>query len=133
MCIRDRSYTVENTVYTYGTETRTGFAAADLKLSGTDYTPAATTLTAPTVTLKADAASGQPVIRWSKVGGATKYEVYRSATGKANSFSIIRRTSALTYTDVNAAAGNTYYYVDVYKRQDLCGAELCRSLRQEAD
>lgn len=105
------SYTVENTVYTYGTETRTGFAAADLKLSGTDYTPAATTLTAPTMTLKADAASGQPVIRWSKVGGATKYEVYRSATGKANSFSIIRRTSALTYTDVNAAAGNTYYYV----------------------
>ena len=105
------SYTVENTVYTYGTETRTGFAAADLKLSGTDYTPAATTLTAPTVTLKADAASGQPVISWSKIGGATKYEVYRSATGKANSFSIIRRTSALTYTDVNAAAGNTYYYV----------------------
>ena len=105
------SYTVENTVYTYGTETRTGFAAADLKLSGTDYTPAATTLTAPTVTLKADAASGQPVISWSKVGGATQYEVYRSATGKANSFSIIRRTSALTYTDVNAAAGNTYYYV----------------------
>ena len=105
------SYTVENTVYTYGTETRTGFAAADLKLSGTDYTPAATTLTAPTVTLKADAASGQPVIGWSKVGGATQYEVYRSATGKANSFSIIRRTSALTYTDVNAAAGNTYYYV----------------------
>ena len=105
------SYTVENTVYTYGTETRTGFAAADLKLSGTDYTPAATTLTAPTVTLKADAASGQPVISWSKVGGATQYEVYRSATGKENSFSIIRRTSALTYTDVNAAAGNTYYYV----------------------
>ena len=105
------SYTVENTVYTYGTETRTGFAAADLKLSGTDYTPAATTLTAPTVTLKADAASGQPVISWSKVGGATQYEVYRSATGKANSFSIIRRTSALTYTDTTAAAGNTYYYV----------------------
>ena len=105
------SYTVENTVYTYGTETRTGFAAADLKLSGTNYTPAATTLTAPTVTLKADAASGQPFISWSKVGGATQYEVYRSATGKANSFSIIRRTSALTYTDVNAAAGNTYYYV----------------------
>ena len=105
------SYTVENTVYTYGTETRTGFAAADLKLSGTDYTPAATTLTAPTVTLKADAASGQPVISWTKVNGAAQYEVYRSATGKANSFSIIRRTSALTYTDVNAAAGNTYYYV----------------------
>ena len=105
------SYTVENTVYTYDDVTRTGFAAADLKLSGTDYTPAATTLTAPTMTLKADAASGQPVISWSKVGGAAQYEVYRSATGKANSFSIIRRTAALSYTDTSAAAGNTYYYV----------------------
>ena len=105
------SYTVENTVYTYDDVTRTGFAAADLKLSGTDYTPAATTLTAPTVTLKADASTGQPVISWSKVGGAAQYEVYRSATGKANSFSIIRRTAALSYTDTSAAAGNTYYYV----------------------
>ena len=105
------SYTVENTVYTYDDVTRTGFAAADLKLSGTDYTPAATTLTAPTVTLKADASTGQPVISWSKVSGAAQYEVYRSATGKANSFSIIRRTAALSYTDTSAAAGNTYYYV----------------------
>ena len=105
------SYTVENTVYTYDDVTRTGFAAADLKLSGTDYTPAATTLTAPTVTLKADASTGQPVISWSKVSGAAQYEVYRSATGKANSFSIIRRTAALSYTDTSAAAGTTYYYV----------------------
>ena len=104
-------YTVENTVYTYDDVTRTGFAAADLKLSGTDYTPAATTLTAPTVTLKADASTGQPAISWSKVSGAAQYEVYRSATGKANSFSIIRRTAALSYTDTSAAAGNTYYYV----------------------
>ena len=105
------SYTVENTVYTYDDVTRTGFAAADLKLSGTDYTPAVTTLTAPTVTLKADASTGQPAISWSKVSGAAQYEVYRSATGKANSFSIIRRTAALSYTDTSAAAGNTYYYV----------------------
>ena len=105
------SYTVENTVYTYDDVTRTGFAAADLKLSGTDYTPAATALTAPTVTLKADASTGQPAISWSKVSGAAQYEVYRSATGKANSFSIIRRTAALSYTDTSAAAGNTYYYV----------------------
>ncbi len=105
------SYTVENTVYTYDDVTRTGFAAADLKLSGTDYTPAATTLTAPTVTLKADASTGQPVISWSKVSGAAQYEAYRSATGKANSFSIIRRTAALSFTDTSAAAGDTYYYV----------------------
>ena len=71
---------------------------------------AITSLNAPTMTLTS-AASGQPVVSWTKVNGAAQYEVYRSATGKANSFSIIRRTSALTYTDVNAAAGNTYYYV----------------------
>ena len=71
---------------------------------------AVASLNAPTMTLTS-AASGQPVISWTKVNGAAQYEVYRSATGKANSFSIIRRTSALTYTDVNAAAGNTYYYV----------------------
>ena len=71
---------------------------------------AITSLNAPSMTLTS-AASGQPVVSWTKVNGAAQYEVYRSATGKANSFSIIRRTSALTYTDVNAAAGNTYYYV----------------------
>ena len=102
------SYTVENTVYTYDDVTRTGFAAADLKLSGTDYTPAATTLTAPTVTLKADASTGQPVISWSKVNGAAQYEIYRSVDGVK--FSIIRRTAALAYTDTSAAAGTTYYY-----------------------
>ncbi len=103
------SYTVENTVYIYDDVTRTGFAAADLKLSGTDYTPAATTLTAPTVTLKADASTGQPVISWSKVSGAAQYEIFRSTDG--SKFSIIRRTAALSFTDTSAAAGDTYYYV----------------------
>ena len=121
------SYTVENTVYTYDDVTRTGFAAADLKLSGTDYTPAATALTAPTVTLKADASTGQPAISWSKVSGAAQYEVYRSATGKANSFSIIRRTAALSYTDTSAAAGTTYYYqvraINGSVKSDFCAAQ----------
>ena len=102
------SYTVENTVYTYDDVTRTGFAAADLKLSGTDYTPAATTLTAPTVTLKADASTGQPVVSWTKVSGAAQYEIFRSTNGK--SFSIVRRTSLQSWADTTAAAGTTYYY-----------------------
>ena len=87
---------------------------------------AVASLNAPTMTLTS-AASGQPVVSWTKVNGAAQYEVYRSATGKANSFSIIRRTSALTYTDVNAAAGNTYYYVvraiNGSVKSDFCAAQ----------
>ena len=64
----------------------------------------------PTMTLTT-ASNGNPVIKWTKVNGAAQYEVYRSDTGKANTFRIIRRTAGLTYTDTSTAAGKTYYYV----------------------
>ena len=64
----------------------------------------------PTITLTT-ASNGNPVIKWTKVTGAAQYEVYRSDTGKANTFKIVRRTSGLTYTDTSAATGKTYYYV----------------------
>ena len=64
----------------------------------------------PTMTLKLGS-DGKPVVSWTKVNGAAQYEVYRSETGKANTFRIIRRTAGLTYTDTAAAAGKTYYYV----------------------
>ena len=64
----------------------------------------------PTITLTT-ASNGNPVIKWTKVNGAAQYEVYRSDTGKDNSFKIIRRTAGLTFTDTAAAAGKTYYYV----------------------
>ena len=54
------------------------------------------------------ASDGHPTISWAKVSGATQYEVFRSTDNKT--FSIIRRTAALTYTDTTAAAGTTYYY-----------------------
>ena len=71
----------------------------------------AAALSSPSMTLKTDTSSGKPAISWTKVGGAAQYEVFRSATGVARSFSIVRRTSLLSWTDPNAEAGKTYYYV----------------------
>ena len=70
----------------------------------------AVALGVPTMTVKLGS-DGKPVVSWTKVAGAAQYEVYRSLTGKANSYSIIRRTAGLTFTDTAAAAGKTYYYV----------------------
>ena len=67
-------------------------------------------LGAPTMKLT-NAAGGEPVISWAKVDGAAQYEIYRSTTGAAGSYKIIRRTAALTYIDTMAEAGTTYYYV----------------------
>ena len=63
----------------------------------------------PTMTLTTS--GGKPVVRWTSVSGAAQYEVYRSLTGKANSYSIVRRTAGLSFTDTNVNAGQTYYYV----------------------
>ena len=71
----------------------------------------AAALSSPSMTLKTDTSSGKPAISWTKVDGAAQYEVFRSATGAARSFSIVRRTSLLSWTDPNAEAGKTYYYV----------------------
>ena len=70
----------------------------------------AVALGVPTMTVKLGS-DGKPVVSWTKVAGAAQYEVYRSLTGKANSYSIIRRTAGLTFTDTTAATGKTYYYV----------------------
>ncbi len=83
--------------------------------SGTIYSSfckAQSTLPAvPTMTLQVNSTTGLPVISWKKASSATQYEVYRSDTGTAGSFRIIRRTIGLSYTDTTAAAGHTYYYV----------------------
>ena len=52
--------------------------------------------------------SGKPVLSWSKVSGAKKYEVYRSANGGAEKkIGTITKTS---YTDTKAVVGVTYTY-----------------------
>ena len=74
----------------------------------------------PSLTLTTDR-SGKPVLKWTSVKDATAYEVFRSATGAAGSFSIVRRTSYLTWTDANTEMGKMYYYVVRAKNGSLCG------------
>ena len=62
----------------------------------------------PTMTLTST--RNGTVIQWTKVDGAAQYEVYRSDTGKANTFKIIRRTADTFWKDNTAQAGKTYYY-----------------------
>ena len=68
-------------------------------------------LSAPTLTLRVKSSTGKPVLSWGSIPFAAQYEIYRSTTGAAGSYKIIRRTSGLTYTDTTAASGTTYYYV----------------------
>ena len=48
-------------------------------------------------------------ISWSKVGGATKYYVYRKA-GSATSWKYIGSTTTGSYTDKTVKSGTTYKY-----------------------
>ena len=66
-------------------------------------------LSAPVVKIGHSAASGKPMLTWNAVSGATSYKVYR-ATSKNGAYSVINTTKALTYTNVGAALGTTYYY-----------------------
>lgn len=51
-------------------------------------------------------------IKWSKVPGATEYKIYRatSKNGKYKNIATVEGGSTLTYTDVTATSGKTYYY-----------------------
>ena len=64
----------------------------------------------PTLTVKLNS-SGKPVLSWSKVEGAAKYEVYR-ATSKNGTYTLIyTTTSGTSVTNTsNVKAGVTYYY-----------------------
>ena len=56
---------------------------------------------------------------WTKSGSIdmTRYEVYRSRTGKAGSFGKIGETASLKFEDKTAKAGQTYYY-------KVCGVKV---------
>ena len=49
-------------------------------------------------------------VTWKKVEGATKYEVYRSTTGKSGSFALKKTTTSTSYTNTGITCGKTYYY-----------------------
>ena len=65
--------------------------------------------TVTTLTMGHSSASGKPQLTWKAVSGAASYKVYR-ATSKNGAYSVINTTKALTYTNVGAALGTTYYY-----------------------
>ena len=64
---------------------------------------------APVVKIGHSASSGKPMLTWNAVDGAASYKVYR-ATTKNGAYTVINTTKALTYTNVGAALGTTYYY-----------------------
>ncbi len=63
----------------------------------------------PTVTLSNVASSGKIKVSWTKVDGAAKYQVQR-ATSKTGTYSVVKTTTSLSWTDTNTTAGKTYYY-----------------------
>ena len=65
--------------------------------------------TVTTLTMGHSSTSGKPQLTWKAVSGAASYRVYR-ATSKNGAYSVINTTKALTYTNVGAALGTTYYY-----------------------
>jgi endoglucanase len=48
-------------------------------------------------------------ISWSKVSGATGYQIYR-ATSKTDTYTKIGSTTSLNYTDTSLSINKTYYY-----------------------
>lgn len=48
-------------------------------------------------------------LSWSKVSGASGYEIYR-ATSKSGTYSLLKRTTSLNYTNSRLKTGRTYYY-----------------------
>ena len=61
------------------------------------------------LTMGHSSTSGKPQLTWKAVSGAASYKVYR-ATTKNGAYTVINTTKALTYTNVGAALGTTYYY-----------------------
>ncbi len=84
-------------------------AADDTKGTFSAVKKAVAGILAPTISVKLSA-NGKPVVSWGKVTGASKYEVYRSTTGKDSSFSLLSTVTACTLSDDGAAYGKTYYY-----------------------
>ena len=75
-------------------------------ISSCDNTQKIIRLKQPSV--KASAVTGGVKVSWGKVTGADGYLVYRSTDGK--SWTKIKQTTGLNYTDKTAAKGKTYYY-----------------------
>ena len=138
-----RSYSQNGNYSKYSTQTSTGYTNSSYLTSGSTYyykvraldangtagpwsdVVAVTCrlgLTAPSVTGGNDS-QGRPTLKWDKVAGAAKYEVYRarSRSGEYIKYSTVTGTS---YTNISYIEnGNTYYYkVRALKSDGTAGA-----------
>ena len=84
-------------------------ADASLSSGYSNIVSAATKCATPVLETATNTSSGKPVLTWSKITGAKKYEVYR-ATSETGKFKRITTTTKTTYTDSKASAGSRYVY-----------------------
>jgi len=73
------------------------------------YVSAATIPAAPTDVTATATSSGNIIVRWSSVCGATGYKVYRG-TRESGPYDSVYTTSFISYTDVGLSLDTTYYY-----------------------
>ena len=125
-----RSYSQNGNYSKYSTQTSTGYTNSSYLTSGSTYyykvraldangtagpwsdVVAVTCrlgLTAPTVTGGNDA-QGRPTLKWDKVAGAAKYEVYRSYSQNGNYSKYSTQTSTGYTNSSYLTSGSTYYY-----------------------
>ena len=57
-----------------------------------------------------DAATGCPLIEWNALKNVSKYQVYRSTTGKKGSFKVVCTTTKTQWIDKAVTTGQKYYY-----------------------
>jgi fibronectin type 3 domain-containing protein len=94
--------------YTYGVKALKG------KVTSSYDTEKITFVSAPKLASAKNAKDGVE-IKWNAVSGATKYRVYRKASGE-KSWTKLADTTKLAYTDKTAKSGKTYSYtVKAYK------------------
>jgi GH25 family lysozyme M1 (1,4-beta-N-acetylmuramidase)/fibronectin type 3 domain-containing protein len=88
------------------------------------YSSVLTAATKPAQTKNVAAETGSSTsvnLAWSKVTGATGYQIYRlnASTGKYEKAATVKGVSALSYTDAGLATGTEYQYkVRAYKTSD---------------
>ena len=56
-----------------------------------------------------NSSSGSPIIKWAKIKGAKKYDVYYSTTVDGT-YKKLTSTSSASYTHAKASSGKTYFY-----------------------
>ena len=125
-----RSYSQNGNYSKYSTQTSTGYTNSSYLTSGSTYyykvraldangtagpwsdVVAVTCrlgLTAPSVTGGNDS-QGRPTLKWDKVAGAAKYEVYRARSQNGNYSKYSTQTSTGYTNSSYLTSGSTYYY-----------------------